>query len=170
MLNKKQIFNIVYAVALIGAVTSCIGILNELLQVVQLHEVRVTDFVTFKNDKFWIPFWFYLIGFLIGAAAVVFVLLQFKHPQKTRYTNIVLIVAMVLLLVLSFCMLYSFRFYWQKDDSYSLGYSSYLVIYTFRSSVMSLILHLGTILVCNIIDKSHCKKAASAEVAEESEN
>lgn len=51
-LNKKSLFNFVYAIALVGAVISCFGILNELLNVVQLYNVEINNTITVKGDAF----------------------------------------------------------------------------------------------------------------------
>ena len=47
MLNKKSIFNFVYAIALVGMVLSCVSILSEFLNIAQLY--RVNDTSSFGN-------------------------------------------------------------------------------------------------------------------------
>ena len=84
MLNKKQFFNIVYAIALVGAITACFAILNEFLQVLQLNGVVVENLISYKKRDFWIPFLYYLTTFVLGAAAVILILFHFKFPQQIK--------------------------------------------------------------------------------------
>ena len=174
MLSKKQVFNIAYAVALIGAITACVGILNELLQTIQLRGVEVSGLTTYSAKNFWVPFFFYLISFIIGTAAVTLVLLHLLGYQKlSGKINYSLIIAMAVLFVMSLVIQYTL---WRTKNylkpevkDLRLSYYGYLTVYTFRSAAMSLILHLGIILGCNIIDQKYREKVVSAEEGEKIE-
>ena len=165
MLNKKHVFNIVYAVALIGAIMACFGIFNEFLQVLQLKGVMVENFIIYDKRNFWISFIYFLTAFLLGSTSVVLILLHFKFPQRIKL-NMFLIIAIAVLFAMSMlgvCFFspvirqgYALRHPW-------LDYGNYMIIYTLRSTAMTLISCLGTILGCNIINEKYCKKAATEQ-------
>ncbi len=166
MLNKKQIFNIVYAIALVGAITACFGILNEFLQVSQLYGSGVSNFAKFWGKTFWTPCWFYLSAFIVGGASVVLVVWRLLFSSKLN-PNVFLMIAMSLLFVMTMVQVFIFRDLY--GEVFWLSYDEYFYIYTFRSAAMSLILHLGLILGCNIINEKYCKKAAAEQTGEKSE-
>ncbi len=152
MLNKKFMFNIVYAIALIGAVLACIGILNEFLNVAQLHNIHVPNTYTFSEEKFWIPFLYYFFAFIISAFAVTMVILQILNVLKERrLVNISIIAACGTLFLMSVVLVYLLRTA-STYHEYNLSYYKYLMIYSFRSGILSFIANMGIILFCNRID------------------
>lgn len=156
MLNKKSLFNIVYAIALIGAVMACIGMLNEFLNVAQLHDTRVSNTHTFTEEKFWIPYLYYFFAFIISAFAVTMVILHILDIQKKRHiVNISIIAACGTLFLMSIVLAYFLR---DVDGGryfeYNLSYYKYLIIYSFRSGVLSFIANMGIILFCDFIDRT----------------
>ncbi len=152
MLNKKSLFNIVYAIALIGAVTACIGMLNEFLNVVQLHDIYVVNAHTFSEEDYWIPFLYYFFAFVISAFAVTMVILQILNVLKERrIVNISIIAACGILFLMSCILVYLLR-YDVGYHEYFIQYYDYLIVYSLRSGVLSFIVNMGIIMLCNRID------------------
>ena len=161
MLNKKTLFNGVYALALFGAITSCIGILNEFLNLAQLYDVYVIDAYDFVGEYFWVPFFFYLITFVICTFAVTLQILFVlgKHERNRIFSlNISIIASCAIVFLLSLIFVYILR-----GDNHSLKYFKYLINYTFRSGVMSFIASMGVILICNIIEIKSLDQSAAAD-------
>ncbi len=152
MLNKKTIFNIIYAVAFFGTVTSCISLLAELLNVIQLKDVYINNMATVTKGIFSKPFTFYLIAFLISAAAVVCLVLRWVGILRitNKIFNSILLFACVALLVMSLGLKGSLQS--TVSGRETLNSYFYMVYYTFRACVMSFIASMGTVLVCNLID------------------
>ena len=84
MLNKKSLFHFVYAIALVGAIMACIGILNEFLSIAQLYGITVEDALSFKKESYFEPFFFYLLAFLISAGAVTVISALGKKVALTQ--------------------------------------------------------------------------------------
>ena len=162
MLNKKNLFNFVYAIALVGAIMSCVGILSELLNVLQLRGVLVQNTVNMKEETFMEPFLFYLIAFLVSAVAVTFLLLYMLGKINKTAVNSVLAAACAIMLVLSFVFIVVIRepSSSKKDYLYLIQYFDYMVYYTFRSGVMSFVANVGILLVCNLLDGKRKKEQA----------
>ena len=161
MLDKKSLFNFVYAIALVGAVMSCIGILNEFLNISQLYKITITSMITMKGESYFVPFFFYLVAFIISAFAVTLVIFRLLGNSKLNKANVnaVLFVACIILLLMSFVFILFLRKY---SKFYYLPYSKYLFYYTFRTGVMSFVANMGVILVCNLVDEKN-KKVQQAE-------
>ena len=163
MLNKKSLFNIVYAIALIGAVMACLGMLNEFLNVAQLHDVYIPNTHTFSEEDYWIPCLYYFFAFVISAFAVTMVILHILNVLKERrIVNISIIAACGLLFLMSFVLVYLLR-YAGNSHQYILQYYDYLIIYSLRSGVLSFVANMGIILFCNRIDA----KSKTAPVEEQ---
>lgn len=174
MLNKKSLFNFVYAIALVGAVISCVGILNEFLNIAQLYGVQIPNTITMEKEKFFEPFFFYLLAFIIAAVAIVILLLHLFGILKLnkKYVNMILLVACMVLLVMSFVFLYFLRYFYEYSREYQgvhvsvaeyrLDYFNYLIYYTFRSGVMSFVANMGILLTCHLLD-AKCKNNAEGE-------
>ncbi|MBE6585620.1 MAG: hypothetical protein E7645_03735 [Ruminococcaceae bacterium] len=126
MLNKKTLFNLVYAVALVGAFMTCIGFLNEFLTVEQLYGVGVNDLVTFKGETFWEPFWFYLLCFVISTSAVALLILRVTGVLKCKawVINTLLALACVALLILSFTFAFKARYWGTYSERWLMSYYS----------------------------------------------
>ena len=148
MLNKKSIFNFIYAFALFGAFTSCIGILNELLNISQLFGNEVNDLYEFFGKSFWIPFAYYLVAFIVSAITTTFLILNLVNKFNPNNINTLIITACIILFALSLTLIYLFL-----KGSYFIQYYDYLVTYTFRSGVMSFIANMAVIILCNYINK-----------------
>ena len=164
MLNKKNLFNLVYAIALVGAIMSCVGILSELLNVLQLRGVLVQNTVNMKEETFMEPFLFYLIAFLVSAVAVAFLLLYMLGKINKTAVNSVLAAACAIMLVLSFVFIVVIRepSSSKKDYLYLIQYFDYMVYYTFRSGVMSFVANAGILLGCHLLDAKR-KNATEGE-------
>lgn len=153
MLNKKSLFNIVYAIAMIGAAMACIGMLNEFLNVAQLHDIYVVNAHTFNEEDYWIPLLYYFFAFVISAFAVTMVILHILNVLKERrIVNISIIAACGTLFLMSFVLVYLLRYGGGNYYEYILQYYDYLIIYSLRSGVLSFIANMGIILFCNRID------------------
>jgi hypothetical protein len=182
MLNKKSLFNFVYAIALVGAVMSCFGILNEFLNVAQLYGITVSDMNSFKEENYFEPFFFYLLAFLVSALAVTTLLLHLfgvtrvfgKINLNKKNVVIVLALSCAVLLIMSFVFIFFLRYYYEYTSPYGngsvqhykLAYYDYLVYYTFRSGVMSFVANAGILLGCHLLDAKR-KNATEGEQASE---
>ncbi|MBQ7355018.1 MAG: hypothetical protein IJW62_05820 [Clostridia bacterium] len=152
MLNKKSLFNIVYAIGLIGAVMACFGMLNEFLNVAQLYDVYIPNTHNFSEENYWIPLLYYFFAFVISAFAVTMVILQILNVLKERrIVNISIIAACGILFLMS-CILVLLLRYDVDYHEYYLQYYDYLIVYSLRSGVLSFIANMGIILFCNRID------------------
>ena len=113
MLNKKSIFNFVYAIALVGAIISCVGILSELLNIAQLYRVKVYDSCIMGTayQYFTKSFLFYLFAFIISASAVALMLLSLfgKIKLSKKSVNIIISVACAVLFIMSLIIIFVLR-------------------------------------------------------------
>ena len=168
MLNKKSLFNFVYAIALVGAILSCVGILNEFLNIAQLYGVNITNTAEIVKDGYFKPFIFYLLAFLISGFAVTMLVLhllgKLKYSKKT--VDIILLSACAALLLLSFILVFVLRKYSSFSDKYFIGYFNYLVYYTFRSGVMSFVANMGILLLCHLVEAKSEKAEPEASLEE----
>lgn len=171
MLNKKTLFNLVYAVALVGAFMTCIGFLNEFLTVGQLYGMGVDNLATFKENTFWTPFWFYFLSFLVATATVVLLTLRLTNILKCnpRVVNLCAVAACVILLILSFTFPFKVRVYMEYSEKWGIGYYSYMNYYTLRSGVMQFVGNMAVILVCHLIQWKQEKHREEAPAVEPSE-
>lgn len=154
MLNKKTLFNVAYAIGLVGAFMTCVGFLNEFLSVAQLYGVGVVNLMTFKGDKFWASFWFYLLSFLVATATVMLLTLRLTNILKCdpRVVNLCAVAACVILLILSYTFPFTVRYYMEYSEKWGMGYYAYMNYYTLRTGVMQFIGNMAIILVCHLIE------------------
>ena len=154
MINKKTLFNIVYAIAIFSAFTSCVGILNEFLNHTQLYGKSVTNLITYTGRNFWIPFIFYFIAFALCALTVtviVFYLVGILKDKDRWMVNGCIILTCTIIFVLSLVLFLPLQSLSSHYDKYTLSYYDYMTIYAFRSGVMSFIASSLVILFCNIL-------------------
>ena len=172
MLNKKVLLNVVYAVGLVGIFLTCFGFLNELLNVLQLNDTQVHNLTVFTGETFKEICWVYALAFLVSVLAATVLMLHVFGPlkRKKRTVNVCLILACLLLLVLSFSVIFVFR----KDAampeeygySYNLSYTRYVVYYTLRTGIMQILGNMGIILICHLIEW-RASKVLTAGLAED---
>ena len=164
MLNKKSIFNFVYAIALVGAIISCIGILSEFLNIAQLSRVRVYDSYIMGTEYqyFTKSFLFYLFAFIISASTVALMLLSLfgKIKLSKKNVNIIISVACAVLFIMSLIIIFVLRHKFKSGRdgcTSSLESFNYLTYYTFRTCIMSFVANAGIVVACNILNEK-CKK------------
>ena len=154
MLNKKTLFNAVYALALFGAITSCIGILNELLNLAQLYDKGITNLLAhYEVEDFLIPFIYHLLAFILCTFTVIILILYVTNILKEKQVwipNACIIITCVIIFALSWTFIYQVQNEAAKQEYYKVAAFDYTTLYTFRSIVMSYIASAGTILFCNI--------------------
>ena len=155
MLNKKTLFNGVYALGLFGAFTSCFGILNELLNLAQLYGKGVGDLLgKYAEKEFWIPLVYYFVTFMLCALTVtllIFYLVGVLKQKDVWILNLCIIVACVVIFVMSLLLVYFLQDFNSYSELYRLSYYDYLTVYSFRSGAMSFIASAVVILFCNLI-------------------
>ena len=162
MLNKKRIVDLVYAVSLLGLITSCFGVLNELFQILQINGILIKNTYTLKGKDFWITLSFYLVLLLIGLFFSAVLVLRLCRPDKLPvilHRDLWLAVGVLLLVLLPFVYgglirSYSMPYhdeYIQIDGKHFFDYFEYLLLYTLRSAAMTMAAHLGVILGCNLL-------------------
>ncbi|MBQ2717977.1 MAG: hypothetical protein IJF75_05210 [Clostridia bacterium] len=171
MVDKKSVVNFVYAIALVGAIISCFGILNEFFNILQLYETNVAGLAVFNKDNYFIPLTFYLIAFIISAIAITLSILHLFGKVNKKVADIILLSACVIIFIMSFVFVYKVRFTYSYNTSYNheMSYFDYLAYYTFRSGVMSFVANAGIILVCSLIDGRYKKLQKTAETEEKIE-
>ncbi len=155
MLNKKAVFNIVYAVALFGAITSCIGILNELLNLAQVCNKGIDNLIAeYTREKFLIPFRYHLVAFSLCAFTVLVLFLYITNVLKEKHVwipNVCIIITCVIIFVLSWTLIYKVQYKDSYQEFYHIGSFNYTTLYAFRSMIMSYIASVVTVLFCNIV-------------------
>jgi len=169
MLNRKMILNTVYAFSLIGLIVSCFSVLNEIFQILQIHDITITNTYTLKGSDFWETFLFYLLLLVIGLFFSAVLVMRMWIPDKLPTVlkkDLWIAVGALVLIVLPFVYgilirSYSEPYYgetYQRDGYYFYQYFEYLLLYTFRSVAMTMAAHLGVIFGCNLLV---CKTALS---------
>lgn len=95
MIDKKQIFQIVYAVALLGAIVTCFGFLCAILELVLLNGVNIFGLGAVMGAMFFVSLAYYLVGLLTGVLAVIVSLnsLRGSSNGKRKTGNAVLVIA-----------------------------------------------------------------------------
>ena len=159
MLNKKTLLPIVYAIALVGAIVSCIGILTEFFNIAQLYNARILDTIDIKRSTYFVPVTFYLLAFIISALAISLLLLQARGKGKLTkksvrgmlwFTSIALFIMPFLFFIFAMNINYPFSF-----THPGIEYFEYINYYAFRSAAMSCAAHIAILLACEkIAEKS----------------
>ena len=173
MLNKKTLFNTVYSIALFGAITSCIGILNELLNLIQLYNKGISSLIgQYSWESLSIPFVYHLVAFILCTFTVIMIILHVTNILKEKHDRILnacIITTCVIIFALSLTFIYQLQYEAEYSKRYMLSTFDYTTLYTFRSVVMSYIASVGTILFCNIIECRSKKKGLQAPTDEEAQ-
>lgn len=173
MLNKKTLFNGVYAVALFSAISTCFGIFNELLNIMQLYDKEIVNLLnSYKNEDFFIPFFYFLLTFIVCAATVVILILSLTNKLDEKYArlpNVSIIASCAVTFILACTFIYLIQRYSAFADYYFIRSFDYTTLYTFRSLVMSYIASVGTILLCNIIQSKTENKVIANPADEETQ-
>ena len=166
MLNKKSILNFVYAIALVGAIISCVGILSELLNIAQLYRVQVYNENTMSSELpyYAYSFLFYIVAFLISASAVALMILNLLKEGilSKKAVNIGICAACAVLFIMSFVIFYVLRYkpgegFYYTHITASIASMNYVTYYSFRTCIMSFIANAGIVVACNILNEK-CKK------------
>ena len=158
MLNKKILFNLLYAIALVGAILTCIDMLTEFLNVAQLYGFGATIFnPRMRGTKYMAPFCLFLGAFVVAAVAILFEVFHLlRAVKKVGVVNTVEILLCVVLLATSFAV-------WVLLDTGSTRTElEYRFYFAFRSLAMTFSANMGILLVCKWWDSRH-KKAQAAE-------
>ena len=174
MLNKRTLFSGVYALALFGAITSCIGILNELLNLVQLYDKGITNLLVnyYEKEDFLIPFVYHLVAFVLCFFTVMVLIMYVTNILKEKHVwipNVCIIITCVTVFALSWTLIYQVQQLNYKGDHYYVGSFDYTTLYAFRSVVLSYIASTVTILFCNIIQCRSKKRALQNHTDEETQ-
>ena len=83
MLNKNTLFSGVYAIALFAAIMSCIGILNELLNLVQLCDKEILNLLRHQEDLL-IPLVYLLVAFVLCLFTVIVLIMYVTNILKEK--------------------------------------------------------------------------------------
>ena len=166
MINKKTVFQFVYAIAFVGTILSCIGILNELLNIAQLYGLCIGGSVGYiKKGDYFVPFAFYLAAFVISALVALLLVLRtcgaIKRSKKT--VSVLVLVACAVLIALSVVFIFVIR---EGEITYrhgNLKYFNYMHYYAFRTVVMSFVANAGIVWVCDLVDGKRKKADAPAQ-------
>lgn len=160
MLNKKTLLPIVYAIALVGAIVSCVGILTEFFNIAQLYNANILRAaILVEKSTYFVPFTFYLLAFIISALAISLLLLQARGKGKLTkktvrgmlwFTSIALFIMPFLFFIFAMNINYPFSF-----THPGIEYFEYINYYAFRSAAMSCAAHIAILLACEkIAEKS----------------
>lgn len=168
MLNKKTLFNVVYAIAFFSMITSCFGILNELLNLVDLYDKRVYSLVTrYDGEEFSTIFTYFLISFCLCALTTIVLLVCMKSIAKGNLIwvpNLFIAITCIAILILSLTLF--FQLGSVDNNTVSISSFEYTLIYAFRSIVLSYIASAMTLFVCNIIHWRSIKKLSESHEEE----
>ncbi len=163
MLNKKTLFNFVYALALVGAITTCVGFLNEVLNLTNFFNMNVTNLNNFWGKNYWEQLILFLVAFLLSAlatAAVIFDLIRVL-TRETTHSRLVMLgipIVCVILLVISMVFVFFLRYLSYYGKEFLVSNYNYLQIYALRSGVMSFLASMGIIWTCNFIENKSAAK------------
>ena len=163
MLNKKTLFNFVYALALVGAITACVGFLNEVLNLTNLFDMEATNLSAFHGKDYTEQLILFLIAFLLSAlatAAVIFDLIRVL-TRETTHSRLVMLglpIVCAILLVTPLILTLFLRGFSSYFDTYFISNYDYLQIYALRSGVMSFLASMGIIWTCNFIENKSAAK------------
>lgn len=164
MINKKQIFQIVYAIALIGAIITCFGFLSAILELLLLNGIHLRGLGIITNEIFFVPLAYYLVSLLFGVLAVIVSLnsLRGSSNGKRKTGSAVLVIAIVVLLGLASTM--QFIFMLPMFGAYrELNSLEYSLMGSFRASAMSMVAYLVILVGCNRICKKYNKQIEKQE-------
>lgn len=157
MIDKKQIFQIVYAVALIGAIIACIGFLASMMELGQLRDVRIVNLGTL-DDEFDPMFQNYRNALICGAVAVAVTLFNVFFGKKLgRWMGLVNCVVLLVAIVVFFMLALNV----QNDLVGEIPYIASLpfsLVSAFRTAAMSMAAYLTVLFGCNVIDVICYKK------------
>ena len=169
MLNKKNLFNVVYAIAFFSTITSCFGFLNELLNLVDLYDKRVGGLTDpYNGEGFSTVFTYLLISFCLCALTTIVLLVCMKSTAKGNLIwipNLFIAITCIATLILAITLWFQLA----NFDGYNvLKISSleYTMIYAFRSIVFSYVASAMTLFVCNIIHWRSIKKLSECSAEE----
>ena len=174
MLNKKSIFNFVYAIALVGMVLSCVSILSEFFNISQLYGVNIDgNYILSPEEKYYgVSYFFYLFAFIISSSVAVFIFFDvFNLIKKIKMSNkvftIIICAACGTLFLMSFIIMMCLRYkidsaYQRYGIIYSLDNFIYLIGYTFRTCIMSFIANAGIVVACNVLNEKFKKNDAES--------
>ena len=164
MLNKKTLFNFVYALALVGAITTCVGLLNEVLNLANLFNMSVPNLNnSFFGKDYTEQLILFLVAFLLSAlatAAVIFDLIRVL-TRETTHSRLVMLglpIVCAVLLVTPLILTLFLRGFNPYIDRFQISNYEYLQIYAFRSGVMSFLASTGIIWTCNFIENKSAAK------------
>ena len=166
MLNKKTVFNFVYAIGIIGLITTCVGFLNEVIGLVQLMCGTVVESLWGTGWHETVIFCFYLVTFFISAFVATVVILKRFGTLKWKKANLICIICCAVMLVLSLALVYILARKTSRYPQY-LNYRYYTFCYPLRTGAMSFIAYFGIVLGCDIIEKRCNKKQAEEQKSDE---
>jgi hypothetical protein len=162
MIDKKQIFQIVYAVALIGAIIACIGFLASMMELGQLRDVRIVNLGTL-DDEFDPMFQNYRNALICGAVAVAVTLFNVFFGKKLgRWMGlvncVVLLVAIVVFFILTLNVQSEFVIEREENTFPEFDSLAFSLVSAFRTAAMSMVAYLTVLFGCNVIDVICYKK------------
>ncbi len=167
MLNKKTLLPLIYAIALVGAIVSCVGILTEFFNIAQLYNAKILDTIHITKSTYFVPVTFYLLAFIISALAISLLLLQARGKGKLTkktvrgmlwFTSIALFIMPFLFFIFAMNINYPFSFTYPGIE-----YFEYINYYAFRSAAMSCAAHIAILLACEKIAEKDKKGNESKE-------
>ena len=157
MIDKKQIFQIVYAVALIGAIIACIGFLASMMELFQLRDVRIVNLGTL-DDEFDPMFQNYRNALICGAVAVAVTLFNVFFGKKLgRWMGLVNCVVLLVAIVVFFMLALNVQNDLVGEIPY-IGSLPFSLVSAFRTAAMSMAAYLTVLFGCNVIDVICYKK------------
>ena len=163
MLNKKTLFNFVYALALVGAITTCVGFLNEVLNLANFFNMSVHNLNDFWGKNYWEQLILFLVAFLLSALATVAVIFDLIRvlTRETTHSRLVMLgipIVCVILLAISMVFVFFLRYLSYSGKELRVSNYNYLQIYALRSGVMSFLASMGIIWTCNFIENKSAAK------------
>ena len=164
MLNKKTIFNVVYATAVIGLISTCFGLLTELTNFLELRKPDlfsggVHEFYNHEEKK--IITYFTVALLLCLSSTIAFLIPLFCKKKKVSLISVMIASALsvatcVTMLFFTSSLLKIFArssLHHSGTYGHEIRSAGYLVCTTFRTAALTFACYAAILIVCNVI---HC--------------
>ena len=174
MFNKRMIFNVIYAIAIVGLISTCFGLFNELFGIAQQRRVETSGFSWNKSQDYQKVFNFYLISFLLCLSATILLILGHVIKHGGLIKDIILavysIASSATIIILSVQLSHFLRTESPSwDFDWILSISDYYAVTTLRTAAFSFICYVLIILTCNLVDNIIKRKTAAQDCTETQE-
>ena len=159
MFNKKTIFNVVYALAIFGLISTCFEILSELRHFSELHKLNIYSYDVFElidsQEKKLINY-YRVIFFLCSISTVAFIAMLFLKKKTLVFFGFIIATSLSLITCITMFSLNTSLLKFFTDFSFagdlgSITSDKYLIYTTFRSAAFAFACYAAILVACNVI-------------------